>query len=114
MVLVLNNRAASPSWRKVGFAFILRHRESAAHLSRVEVKITPVEKFLGIGRVVVEVSNHSATAIILRGVHGPEQVAEKIRSYVDLGCTGFYPWCSDYPEHESLRLFAEKVIPSFR
>jgi len=36
----------------------------------------------------------------------PEQVAEKIRSYVDVGCTGFYPWCSDYPDTESLRLFA--------
>jgi F420-dependent oxidoreductase-like protein len=37
----------------------------------------------------------------------PEQVAEKVRTYVDLGCTGFYPWCSDYPETESLRLFAQ-------
>jgi alkanesulfonate monooxygenase SsuD/methylene tetrahydromethanopterin reductase-like flavin-dependent oxidoreductase (luciferase family) len=44
----------------------------------------------------------------------PEQVAEKVQAYVDLGCTGFVPWCSDYPEHESLRLFAEKVIPAFR
>ncbi|MEA3055986.1 MAG: hypothetical protein QOD30_1418, partial [Actinomycetota bacterium] len=31
-----------------------------------------------------------------------------------LGCTGFIPWCADYPDTESLRLFAEKVIPSFR
>jgi alkanesulfonate monooxygenase SsuD/methylene tetrahydromethanopterin reductase-like flavin-dependent oxidoreductase (luciferase family) len=37
----------------------------------------------------------------------PEQVAEKIRTYVDLGCTGFYPWCSDYPDTETLRLFAQ-------
>jgi F420-dependent oxidoreductase-like protein len=37
----------------------------------------------------------------------PEQVAEKIQTYVDLGCTGFYPWCSDYPDTESLRLFAQ-------
>ena len=29
----------------------------------------------------------------------PEQVCEKIQQYVDLGCTGFIPWCSDYPEH---------------
>jgi F420-dependent oxidoreductase-like protein len=36
----------------------------------------------------------------------PEQVAEKVRAYIDLGCTGFYPWCSDYPSTESLRLFA--------
>jgi F420-dependent oxidoreductase-like protein len=44
----------------------------------------------------------------------PEQVAEKIRTYIDLGCTGFVPWCSDYPETESMRLLAEKVIPELR
>ncbi len=44
----------------------------------------------------------------------PEQVADKIRTYLDLGCTGFYPWCSDYPDTTTLRLFAEKVIPEFR
>ena len=37
----------------------------------------------------------------------PEQVAEKIQTYVELGCTGFYPWCSDYPDTETLRLFAQ-------
>ncbi|HET7719751.1 MAG TPA: LLM class flavin-dependent oxidoreductase, partial [Acidimicrobiales bacterium] len=44
----------------------------------------------------------------------PEQVCEKIRTYLDLGCTGFVPWCSDYPDTETLRLFAEKVMPEFR
>ena len=44
----------------------------------------------------------------------PEQVAEKIRAYAELGCGGFVPWCSDYPDTESLRLFGEKVIPQFR
>ena len=44
----------------------------------------------------------------------PEQVAEKIKTYVDLGCTGFYPWCSDYPDTETVRLFAEKVVPALR
>lgn len=44
----------------------------------------------------------------------PEQVAEKLRTYVDLGCRGFYPWCSDYPDTTTLRLFAEQVIPQFR
>ena len=44
----------------------------------------------------------------------PEQVAEKVRTYMDLGCTSFMPWCSDYPTDESMRLFAEKVIPEFR
>jgi F420-dependent oxidoreductase-like protein len=37
----------------------------------------------------------------------PEQVADKMRTYIDMGCTGFYPWCSDYPESETVRLFAE-------
>ena len=44
----------------------------------------------------------------------PEQVAERVQTYIELGCTGFYPWCSDYPETESLRLFAEKVAPEVR
>jgi F420-dependent oxidoreductase-like protein len=44
----------------------------------------------------------------------PEQVAERIATYVELGCTGFIPWCSDYPDTETLRLFAEKVLPEFR
>jgi F420-dependent oxidoreductase-like protein len=34
----------------------------------------------------------------------PEQVAERIQTYIDLGCTGFYPWCSDYPVPEVRRL----------
>jgi F420-dependent oxidoreductase-like protein len=44
----------------------------------------------------------------------PEQVAAKVQQYIDLGCTGFYPWCSDYPETESVRLFAEKIVPQLR
>ena len=44
----------------------------------------------------------------------PEQVVERIQAYVDLGCTGFYPWCSDYPDTETVRLFAEKVVPALR
>jgi F420-dependent oxidoreductase-like protein len=44
----------------------------------------------------------------------PEQVAEKIQAYVELGCTGFYPWCSDFPGTETLRVFAEQVIPEVR
>ena len=44
----------------------------------------------------------------------PEQVAEKVQAYVDLGCTGFIPWCADYPDTTSLELFATKVMPEFR
>jgi alkanesulfonate monooxygenase SsuD/methylene tetrahydromethanopterin reductase-like flavin-dependent oxidoreductase (luciferase family) len=44
----------------------------------------------------------------------PEQVAETIQQSVDLGCTGFIPWCSDYPDTETLELFATQVMPNFR
>jgi len=44
----------------------------------------------------------------------PEQVAEKIRAYVDLGCTYFVPWCSDYPDDTTLRLLAAQVMPELR
>ena len=43
-----------------------------------------------------------------------EQVAEKMRTYVELGCRGFVPWCSDYPDTETLELFATEVMPEFR
>jgi F420-dependent oxidoreductase-like protein len=44
----------------------------------------------------------------------PEQVSEKIQKYLDAGCTGFIPWCADYPSTKTLELFATKVIPNFR
>lgn len=44
----------------------------------------------------------------------PEQVSAKIAEYVSLGCTGFIPWCADYPDTETLRLLATEVMPNFR
>lgn len=44
----------------------------------------------------------------------PEQVAEKIQTYVDLGCRGFVPWCPDYPDTLTIELLAKKVVPEFR
>ncbi len=44
----------------------------------------------------------------------PEQVSEKIQKYLDADCTGFIPWCADYPSTETLELFATKVISNFR
>jgi alkanesulfonate monooxygenase SsuD/methylene tetrahydromethanopterin reductase-like flavin-dependent oxidoreductase (luciferase family) len=44
----------------------------------------------------------------------PEQVADKIATYVSVGCTGFIPWCPDYPSTETMTLLAEKVMPEFR
>lgn len=43
-----------------------------------------------------------------------EQVAEKMQTYIDLGCRGFIPWCADYPDIETLERFATEVIPHFR
>jgi hypothetical protein len=37
-----------------------------------------------------------------------------LRAYVDLRCTYFVPWCSDYPDDTSLRMFADKVMPEFK
>ena len=44
----------------------------------------------------------------------PEQVAEKVAAYAELGCRGFIPWCADYPDTETLELFATEVVPGFR
>ena len=44
----------------------------------------------------------------------PSRWPRRIQQYRDLGCTGIVPWCADYPDTETLTLFAEKVIPQFR
>jgi F420-dependent oxidoreductase-like protein len=44
----------------------------------------------------------------------PEQVCEKLRTYVDLGLGGVIPWCSDYPDTETMTLLATEVMPEFR
>ena len=44
----------------------------------------------------------------------PEQVAERLSAYRDLGCGGIVPWVADYPDTETLTLLAEKVMPEFR
>lgn len=44
----------------------------------------------------------------------PEQLCEKVARYVELGCSYIVPWCRDYPDTESLTLFADKVAPEFR
>jgi F420-dependent oxidoreductase-like protein len=43
----------------------------------------------------------------------PGQVAEKIETYVRLGCSGFIPWCADYPDTETMELLATRVMPEF-
>ena len=44
----------------------------------------------------------------------PEQVCEKLRAYADLGVAGVIPWCSDYPDTETLTRLANEVMPNFR
>ena len=43
-----------------------------------------------------------------------KQVSEKIQRYLDAGCTGFIPWCPDYPSTETIELLAKQVMPNFR
>ena len=43
-----------------------------------------------------------------------DQVAAKMAAYVELGCSGFVPWCSDYPDTETLELLATRIVPEFR
>jgi F420-dependent oxidoreductase-like protein len=43
----------------------------------------------------------------------PEQVVEKMQRYIDRGCRGFVPWCADFPDEETLRLYA-KVMTHLR
>jgi F420-dependent oxidoreductase-like protein len=44
----------------------------------------------------------------------PEQVSEKVERYIKAGCSGFIPWCPDYPSTQTIDLFAQKVMPNFR
>jgi F420-dependent oxidoreductase-like protein len=40
-----------------------------------------------------------------------EQVAEKVRAFVDAGCREFVLWFRDYPSMESLERFSQEVVP---
>jgi F420-dependent oxidoreductase-like protein len=44
----------------------------------------------------------------------PEQVCEKLASYVGAGLAGIVTWCADYPDTETLELLARDVVPNFR
>jgi alkanesulfonate monooxygenase SsuD/methylene tetrahydromethanopterin reductase-like flavin-dependent oxidoreductase (luciferase family) len=44
----------------------------------------------------------------------PEQVSEKVATYLKLGCSGFIPWSADYPSTETIELFAKKVMANFK
>ncbi len=61
-----------------------------------------------VGRAVRQVAEPTAWSA------RPSRSARRSQTYVDLGCTGFIPWCSDYPDTESMDLFATEVMPNFR
>ncbi len=44
----------------------------------------------------------------------PNEVAQQVRIYLDLGITHFLLWFMDAPAEDGLRLFAEQVMPRFR
>jgi alkanesulfonate monooxygenase SsuD/methylene tetrahydromethanopterin reductase-like flavin-dependent oxidoreductase (luciferase family) len=44
----------------------------------------------------------------------PDQVAEQLQAYVDLGATHLLCGFADFPQSAGARLFAEEVIPRFR
>lgn len=41
------------------------------------------------------------------------EVTDKIGLYLEMGCSGFVPWCVDYPDSTSLEVFAE-IATDFR
>jgi len=43
----------------------------------------------------------------------PDQVAERIADFVQRGCSGFVPWCVDYPDKQTLTEFA-KIMKMYR
>ena len=43
----------------------------------------------------------------------PDQVAERIADFVKRGCSGFIPWCVDYPDKQTLTEFA-KIMKTYR
>ena len=43
----------------------------------------------------------------------PDQVGEQIQKYIDLGCSGFIPWCVDYPSTQTMDELA-KIMMSYR
>lgn len=50
-----------------------------AHIHQVFVKKNPLEKRLGVGRVLVLVNEPKPQKIVLEGVYGPEHIADRIR-----------------------------------
>jgi F420-dependent oxidoreductase-like protein len=44
----------------------------------------------------------------------PEECAEQIERFIDLGVSRFQFWFTDYPDMDGMELFADEVIPQFR
>jgi F420-dependent oxidoreductase-like protein len=46
-------------------------------------------------------------------VGSADQVAARMQQYIDLGCKGFVPWCTDFPDTETLHAYAT-IMQHFR
>ncbi len=46
-------------------------------------------------------------------VGSADHVASRMQEYLDLGCVGFVPWCTDFPDTETLHQYA-KIMQHFR
>lgn len=79
-----------------------------------EIHIRETEKEIRDGGLLSHRNKSIESWTVENLVGTPEQVAERMQTYIDLGATGFYPWCPDYPDTETMTLFAEKVIPEVR
>ena len=44
----------------------------------------------------------------------PQQVADRVQAYVDLGVSHFLLWFLDAPDEAGLRLFIDQVAPRWR
>jgi F420-dependent oxidoreductase-like protein len=107
-------------------AFAAKCEVLKAHCKAVGRDYDEIEKTTE-GDVLIRETEAEVQALGYRGVYGespeewaannfvgtPEQVCEKVKGFVDLGCRGFIPWCSDYPDATTLRLLATKVMPEF-
>jgi len=47
-------------------------------------------------------------------IGAPEECIQKVQEYVDVGVTHFMTFFLDFPSLESMKLFADKVMPHFR
>lgn len=86
---------------------------TAPSKKRVEMKIQRLK--LGIKCAMDEFGLTSVNEYKKISVVGtPEECAERVQQYKDIGITYFMFWFLDYPDMEGVRTFAREIIPQFR